>query len=506
MKVTLFTFMMAATLAAGGCQRQTGHGGGATPAAEEEEGWAVTSWGERYEIFAEADPLVVGAVSKSHTHVTILDGFAPLRIGVVDAVLRDERGAEQVFRQATALRDGIYSIEIKPASAGTFDLMFRVESAAGFEQIPSGRVRVGDAASPGGLVEPPGGPPDSSAVASAGGGDGVSFLKEQQWRTSFATAWAEQGSVNQSARGPGRIRPAAGGEALLVAPVDGIVVAPLKAYIGLDVPQGEVVAQLRPRVGSDRSVSQIRGELQLAEARLARLEELLKLEATSEAEVEEARARVQSLTAERQALAGEGPAVAVRAPFSGRIAEVLVIPGQAVTSGAPLARLVRFEPVWLEVALKPEDARSLDGGLAGLILREAGSSRPLTFGAEEVRLVSRAPEVSGTTGSVAALIELKGTQMLRPGTAVDAEVLFPGERAGIVVPADAIVDDGGVPVLYVQNDGESFARLEVRVVATQGDRTLVEGPAAGSRIVTLGGAAIRRAALLQTGPPEGHVH
>ena len=128
---------------------------GKTETHEEEEGIAVTAWGDRYEVFAEADPLVVGQLSKSHTHVTILDEFPPLREGIVTAVLRAPAGAEHAFRQEKALRDGIFSIEIKPTQAGVFDLAFKVESPAGTETIPAGRVRVGEGDSLGLLVEPP---------------------------------------------------------------------------------------------------------------------------------------------------------------------------------------------------------------------------------------------------------------------------------------------------------------------------------------------------------------
>src|SRR5688572_11630619 len=108
--------------------------------AGEPEPWAVTAWGEKYEIFAEADPLIVGSVSKSHTHVTVLDGFAPLRAGSVSAILRSADGSEAVFTQNKPVRDGIFSIEIRPEREGEFQLAFRIESEAGPEEVPSGSV------------------------------------------------------------------------------------------------------------------------------------------------------------------------------------------------------------------------------------------------------------------------------------------------------------------------------------------------------------------------------
>jgi len=499
-----FLRIIAVLLVAGslvGCSRRA-----ETTHTEEEEGIAVTAWGDRYEIFAEADPLVVGQVSKSHTHVTILEGFPPLKEGAVSAILRGGQGAQQAFRQERALRDGIFSIEIKPAQAGIFDLSFQVDGPAGAETIPAGRVRVGEGDSLGLLVEPPHyGPPDRPS-ADPPAGEPISFLKEQQWRTDFATAWAREGAVHRGVRGPARIRPAAGGEALLTAPLDGVVATTTRAFVGMEVPRGATVVRLTPRVGSDRSLEQIRSEYELAQARSKRLEELLKLEAVSQAEVEEARARAKTLSAELHAIGGGGSQVEVRSPLAGRIAEVLVVPGQAVAAGTPLARVVRTKPLWVEVAMRPADVGALAHGVAGLVLYPSGGQAPVTFGAREVRLVSRAPEVNRATGSVGTILEVRTDSPLRPGTAVNAEVLLPEEVRGIVVPASAVIDDGGVPVLYIQLEGESFIRQEVRVATTQGDTVLVEGLPVGARIVTRGGAAIRRAALLRSGPPEGHVH
>jgi len=121
--------------------------------------------------------------------------------------------------------------------------------------------------------------------------------------------------------------------------------------------------------------------------------------------------------------------------------------------------------------------------------------------------VSRAPEVDPRTATVAAIFEVRQTAAELPfGTAVDAEITLPGRETGIVIPAAALVDDGGVTVAYVQLEGESFARREVRPRGRQGDAVAVEGLQAGERLVTRGGQAIRRAALLSTGAPEGHVH
>ena len=74
------------------------------------------------------------------------------------------------------------------------------------------------------------------------------------------------------------------------------------------------------------------------------------------------------------------------------------------------------------------------------------------------------------------------------------------------MPASALVDDGGVAVVYLQLSGESFVRQEVHVLERQGDRLLVDRLVPGQRLVERGGEAIRRSSLMASGEAQGHVH
>ena len=487
--------------------------------AASEAGWAVTAWSEQFEIFAEADALVAGAVATSHTHVTLLSDFSPLREGVVSAVLRSSDGAEESFRQDRTLRDGIFSIEIAPDREGTFDLFFQIETPTLQEEIPAGQVRVGPPDDPGGLVE--------SMGASAFPAEPISFLKEQQWRTGFSTAWIREGTLKLSLQGPGRVRPVAGGETLLTAPVDGSVLGSPWPFTGLHLERDAVVFRLNPVVASDHSLAELEAEthgleaeLGVARARASRLSELLALGAVSEHETEAnhaqlatlearlgaARRDLESARAVRQTTGSSAETIEIRAAFSGRVSEVSVTPGQAVGAGAALARLVKAKPVWVEVALRPDAARRVIEP-TGLYLRTSGAEEPLSFSADEVRLVSRSPGVDPATGTVGVLIEVQSTvDALHLGSAVEVEILLAGSREGVVIPLSALVDDGGVSVVYLQTSGEGFLRREVRVVARQGASALVERLVPGERLVTRGGNSIRRATLVSAGPGEGHVH
>lgn len=495
-----------------------GHGG-----ENEGESWAVTAWGDEFEIFAETDMLEVGVAVVAFTHVTVLEEFSPLTEGVVSAILRDQSGAESIFSIDQMTRPGIFSVPVAPETPGEFELAFRVETASASEEIDAGRVQVGESGEVGGLVQAS----QTAARAEARAGADISFLKEQQWRTAFRTAWLGEGEVRESVRGPGRIEPAAGGEIVLTSPLDGVVLGDPWPYPGHAVARGETVLQVTPRVASGRSfaeleanVASLEAESDAADQRLDRLEDLLELGATSKREVEEARARARSLTsrldAARRDLAttqfgrhGDGAAaesVAIRAPFAGRIARVDVTPGQAVAAKTPLGRLVRESPLWVAVALRPEEAARAKSS-EGLDVRLPNGQEATTFRGDDFRLVSVAPAVDPQTGTVAALFEITAEAGSLPiGSRVEVEILLAGKRAGIVVPETALVDDGGVTVVYLQSGGESFGRAEVEVVVRQSGKALVEGLEPGARIVETGGNAIRRAMLMSQDAGDGHIH
>lgn len=514
--------LAAVALAACGVHNEADHDQGRRgQSAAEAEPWAVTAWGQHFELFPEVDALVTGETAGAHVHVTVLDGFKPATQGSVTIVLVGSGGDRERFTATTVVRPGIFNVDVRPGAPGERDLLFEVEVGGVAETIPGGRVRVGTAEAPGGLVEAP------HRLVEAGGGEAVDFLKEQQWRTTFATAWAETGSLRPSVSGTARVEPPSGGEVILTAPVDGVVRAARWPYTGQPVAEGGALLSLIQSSPSTTSLAELEASVRelsalssVAAARVDRLEGLLAKEAVSRREVDQARAEATGLEARLEAAqtelaaadagrkgGGGVPGLEIVAPFAGRVAEMIVSPGQQVAAGAPLLRVVRERPVWVRVALTPDDAARLGASVAGLILDTGGSAAAAELAPGEIRLVAVAPEVDSRSGTVEALIEVdRSVDQLRPGLRASAQVLLPGEIEGMLLPDSAVVDDAGVPVVYVQVEGESFSRRVVTVQHRQGDLVLVDGVLPGERVVTSGGATIRRASLLASGTVEGHVH
>lgn len=485
------------------------------------DSWAITAWGERFEIFPEAEPLVAGEATVAHIHLTELDGFVPVPEGSVEVVLAGD-GGEQSF-SSTPVRPGVFDAEIEPAEPGDYDLLFRITGPSGSEEIRGGRVRVGTQQEPGGLLVAP------APRGATDGGEPVSFLKEEQWRSDFATQWVRRGRLPGSVAGLAKLRPPAGGERVITATVDGVVQPPTGSdrwpFEGMSIERGERLLRLVPQVARAQSLAALEAELEGLDAELAaarsrssRLEELLALQATSRREVEEAQVRLATLEAKRAAAQQDlriaraarsggpmGGGTHLLAPWTGAVAGIEVAPGNTVAAGDALMRVVRTDRLWIEVALAPAAAAQLaTHEVGGIVLTNpAGGSVRLEEG---VQLISIAPEVSYRTGTVAVLVEAPSGGGLVLGSAMEARILTAETREGVVIPTSAMVDDGGVPVVYLQLDGESFVRQPVQVLERQGDRLLVDSLVPGQRLVSRGGAAIRRSSLMASGEAHGHVH
>ena len=198
-----------------------------------------------------------------------------------------------------------------------YDLLFRIDSAAGREGNPGGKVKVGTRIrrAPSRRSRPLRTGPWPRRIRRR-----APFLKEQQWKTEFATLWVREGMVRKSVRGPARVQPAGGGEVVFTAPVDAMVASPPWPYTGLAVARGGAVFRLIPSVEPARSLSELGGEVgalqaeaAAAPARATRLEGLLKVEAVSRAEVERAQAAAQALEARLRAAREDlGSATAAR--------------------------------------------------------------------------------------------------------------------------------------------------------------------------------------------------
>jgi membrane fusion protein, heavy metal efflux system len=504
---------------------EQGHGhehGEAASAGPERPDLSITAYQSGLELFMEFPALVVGQPSPLVAHFTDArnpEGFRAVMRGRVIAVLRYADGTEERFVAEKPLRAGLFKPEVKPSRAGEATLTLVLEGEQVSGTVEAGRFTVY--------------PTVAEAIAAAppeeGGEATVPFLKEQQWKTQYATAPAEIRLLQGGIAANGELKPVAGQAAELSAPVAGrIPVGGPVPYLGKPVKKGEVLVRLAPTTTASTTdlasleleVSRAQAELGLAEREVKRAEEMLAARAIPEKQLDQARvarevAAARVAAAERQrelyrstqsgTAAQGGSLFELRSPLDGVVSFADVMPGAVVEAGARLVSVVNTERLWLEAKVYEPDVARVQSS-PGASFTVAGFEREFTVDEKSGRRVAVGAVVDRATRTVPIIFELPNPGgVLKPGMFTQVK-LHTGETVrGVAIPESALVDDNGRAVVFVMKGGESFYKRPVRTgIRSGGWVQVLEGVKEGERVVSRGAYEIKLS--IATGASVGHGH
>jgi RND family efflux transporter MFP subunit len=464
-------------------------------------------------LFAQYPPLVVGETSRFAIHLTRLDSFRPVAEGHVEVELASDTGAKDVFRVEGPSQPGIFGVDVTPSRAGMRELIITVR-ASGFED----EHRVG-------TVEVYATAGDRRPVTPEDPAAGISFLKEQQWNLDFETDVIRQQSVRESLRVPARVQARPGGGADVIAPIDGRLIQVLDVALGTTVSRGQELARLLPPPPLPGDLPQLQRARADAQTALAlairdreraqrltdagaapqrRLEEARAVEDQAKARLAAAEATLQQYQAARAGGTTDAEGLfIVRAPVGGVIAQRDATTGANVTAGSLLFRVVDASQVHV-VGQVPEAETSRVRLVAEAEIEVQGEEGRVPAG----RVVSIGKVLEPQTRTLPITFAFDNRAFGLPvGQSVFLHLLMNNTAPRPVVPAAAVVDDAGRPIVFVQRAGETFERRPVRVGARAADLVqITEGVSPGERVVTKGAYLVRLASLSTSVPAEGHVH
>lgn len=501
---------LATLVLAQGCTRDQPHADEGLPAV------AVTIWTAKTELFLEHEPLIAGRETRMAAHLTGLDTFEPLTEGEVTLRIRMADGTVVTGQAKGPSNPGIFRPNVTAGASGKCEIEIEIRSARLTDRFSAGACEVF---------------PDEKAARGAvrdekPAGARTAFLKEQQWRTDFATAPVAEREAQATVETNGVIRPVTGLEARLSAPASGrLAFADAAPVPGVPVRKGQLLASISPRLpaGIDRASLEAEtrasgAERQTADAQLARAERLLADEAIPRRALEEAQARATVARARAEAAAARlaqydasatgGGTVAsgrfeIRSPLDGTLVSVEAAPGETVEEGKPLFTVVDTTRVWLEARAGESDLARLESARSAWFTVEGGAA-PLDVG----RVVSFGRVLDPTTRTVPILFEVPNREgRLRIGQAARVRLATGPVVRALSVPESAVLDDGGRPIAFVHVSGEAFERRLLRLgVPSKGFVQVLEGLTAGERVVTKGAYEVKLAAASGSIPSSGHVH
>jgi membrane fusion protein, heavy metal efflux system len=514
MKGKLFVIaMLAGTLAS--CSNS---GSQSPPPAESElPAVSVTHWSGRTELFMEHPVLVRGETAGFAVHLTDLATYRPLAEGMATLEI-ENAGKVARFESNRPSRPGIFRVDVRLDAVGRYRAVLKVQGPKLEDLHDLGTMEVYES--------------KAAALAQAKPAaeiEAISFLKEQQWASEFATEVAAPRRIEESLQVPTIVQVRGGGEGSAVSPVKGHLVASVALPIpGQHVKKGDLLAAVVPFTSNPQDLAGLKLELSQAETDLSqarkireRLEALLAERAIPARRVEEARtdeiraqARIQAAREriaqyERSRVgAGEDSTAGsfeIRVPLSGMVTAVSAVTGGSVEAGQEIVRITDVDRVWV-VAQVPE--------AEGEVLQ--------TLKRAELQTGSETFEIPGKRGRIERIGNIVDPQSrripvifevanqdgaFRIGQSLSALLSTGKAEDRVAIPVSALVDDGGRPVVFIQREGESFERKPVRTGAAAGKYVqIIDGVRAGDRVVSSGAYLIRLAALSTQIPAHGHVH
>jgi cobalt-zinc-cadmium efflux system membrane fusion protein len=480
--------------------------------AEASEPLKATVWTARGELYLEYPPLVRDRKERFAIHLTRLTDFRAVKDASCEVDLA-QGGQSQVFPCDPSTHPGIFGANVQPKSEGEGRMKIIVHGSDLNETFDAGLVKIAaDAAS----AERPAETKEET----------ISFSKEQQWALDFGTQVVAPQNLRENLRVAAETLPRTGGEASVIAPIAGRLIVEKTFPVGTAVKKGESIASMIPPSGAVADLSSL--QLAEAEAKVAaeqaqrdrgraerllsagavaarRAEEARATEATAQARLLAAQTRLAQYEATRRGDGGEIGArrFSIRAPISGFLSESKAVSGANVEPGTVLFHIIDIDTLFVS-GMVPESEFSKLRQLSGaeIEMPDTGQVRPAN------RLVAIGRLVDSETRTVPVTYEIENRDhRLAVNQTVFLRLLFTPAGAMATVPESAIIDDGGRPVVFVQQAGETFLRRPVKLgVCNSGMVQVVEGVSPGDRVVTKGAYLVRLSTMSSSVPAHGHVH
>ncbi|MCB0518664.1 MAG: efflux RND transporter periplasmic adaptor subunit [Lewinellaceae bacterium] len=475
-----------------------------TPAEPSLEALAFTLYSDKTELFVEFKPLVVGSESRFAAHFTALgDLFKPIGEGTITLTLSGNGHTQSVTATEPEV-PGIFRLRMSPEKAGIYSLVFDIKTPAYTDKIIIENVEV--FADEKTAME--------HQAPSEGGANDISYLKEQAWKVEFANAPAQVQPFSEVVKTSGQILAAPGDEAVVVAQISGIVTFTGKnqvagSTVSAGAPMFTVKSNEAVQSNLGAAVTEAENDLASAKKNFERANELVKDKIISDKEFLEAKRQLENAQTQFANVSVSKKfnqnRQSITAPMGGFLKNVLVENGQFVNAGQPLATISKNKRLLLRADVSQRyfpklalftsaNFKTSDGG-------QVFSTKNLNG-----RVVSTGKSAEAGAPFLPIHFEIDNVGNFVPGSVVEV-FLQSGTKPALVIPTSALLEEQGIFYAYVQTEGESFQKRELKIGASDGMNVQVlSGIAEGERVVTKGAYQIKLSTASGTLPAHGHEH
>lgn len=282
-------------------------------------------------------------------------------------------------------------------------------------------------------------------------------------------------------------------ESQVVAKTSGVALA-VMVEEGQHVRAGQPLVRLDP----DRarlSVAQAEAQMRKLENNYVRAQKLVSQQLISANDVDEIKFNLANARAQYNAARLELSYTTVTAPISGVVASRDIKPGNFVQINSPIIRIVDSGRLEATLNVPERQIALLKPGQQVELAADALPGKTFTGTVDRV-----SPVVDTGTGTFRVVTAFAGGGELQPGMFSRLSINYDQRTDALVVPRNALLEDGGAPAVYVIRDNKAQRTtlklgyddagwIEVREGLKEGDAVVVAGKAAlreGSAVQVLG--------------------
>jgi membrane fusion protein, multidrug efflux system len=249
-----------------------------------------------------------------------------------------------------------------------------------------------------------------------------------------------------------------------------------KGSLLLKIDDRELQAQLRQALTKEKLASEIE----------SRARKLLKSEAISQEEFDNANAELRSLQAQTQLIRAQLSKTEVRAPFSGKIGLRAISNGAYVTPTTEIANLVSINPLKISFSVPEKYTQRVTVGTS-ITFTVSGTSRVF-----KAKIYAKEPAIDINTRTlVLKAIAENADGYLLPGTFANVSLPLENIKNAILIPTEAVIPVLKGKQVYISKNGLAKVVDIESNIRTERDILVSSGLSVGDTVITSGIMAIK---------------
>lgn len=463
-----------------------------------------TTYSNEFELFAEADPFVIGHKSNVLVHFSNLPEFTAVENGIITLRLKCfGKETSQVLNKPS--RKGIYSFNIIPENIGLGELIFDIETGNREYQLLVPNVRI--------FAD------EHDAIHEAEHTtlptiNTIVFTKEQSWKIDFATEEVKVEPMGQVIKTTAQIKAAPNDEILVTAATNGVVILSDYGILeGKEVSKGQLLFSVSGSNLIDNN-SQVRfmeaqSNYEMASQHYERTRELAKDRIVSQKDLQMAKNQHENAKAIYNNLKKNfnSSGQSVSSPVDGFIKQLIVQNGQYVEVGQPIVSISLNSSLFLHADVQQKYHKVLDD-IVSATIKTPYDNKLYTLGNLNGKILSYGRTTNNHNFLIPINLKIDYIVGFMPGSFVELYLKSITNDMALTVPNSAILEDHGNFFVFVQITPELFEMREVKTGVTDGLRTeIIKGVSGNERVVSAGAIQIKLArATGSLDAHSGHVH